>query len=240
MPCGGIYYIEGTSAHDCMECEKPDTDLWVEEWAGFIHSRCLEKYMATPEYDCIIAHDHAVEVDRKYTGLRADVARWYLWHAKRATRPRLNLPGCLNIKGAEGLQCDTAFGACACGMTHSMTNLLERLSTAAYDVRWDRLLRTWTLELRPLYVGTEPVILNWRAVNGFDFANPCVGRFQNMLCALLTDNEERWYRMDEPEGAWVPTDVNYFELPKAQAPSGYKRPSRHLTDRRVPSPTKKE
>jgi hypothetical protein len=69
MPCGGIYPINGswlantgTQKYPCFHCNKPDCDLWCEEWDAPIHSACVSEFLTGPEGQIVLAHGHKVTI----------------------------------------------------------------------------------------------------------------------------------------------------------------------------------
>lgn len=68
MPCGGIYPIRGADGgpvvveHMCWECRRPWPDCFVEEWDAYIHSECVEAFLAGEEGQIVLSHGHGVYI----------------------------------------------------------------------------------------------------------------------------------------------------------------------------------
>lgn len=62
MPCGGIWPIkpDNDPRSRCWVCDKPGSNLCVEEWDAVLHSSCLDAFMETDEGRLIIRHSHDI------------------------------------------------------------------------------------------------------------------------------------------------------------------------------------
>jgi hypothetical protein len=61
MPCGGIYPMRDIPKEiECFYCGDIGTTHMIEEWDAFIHERCIDDFLKTPEDEIIISHGHLI------------------------------------------------------------------------------------------------------------------------------------------------------------------------------------
>ena len=68
MPCGGIVPIKQSVIRSlpdldsltCWVCNKPNCELWCEEWDTPLHKACLKEFLASEEGKVIIDHQHLI------------------------------------------------------------------------------------------------------------------------------------------------------------------------------------
>ena len=61
MPCGGLYPVADTHKQ-CFSCGISDHSEYsfVDEWDAFLHDRCIEEFLASPEGEIVINHGHEI------------------------------------------------------------------------------------------------------------------------------------------------------------------------------------
>lgn len=66
MPCGGIYPVHGEPEWmlqgGCWVCgERGDGPYhFVEEWDAYLHTRCVDEFLRSPEGEVVVSHGHEV------------------------------------------------------------------------------------------------------------------------------------------------------------------------------------
>lgn len=62
MPCGGIVPF-GKDNGECWVCRQPGAHHFCFEWDCFLHAHCIPEFLESDEGECILLHNHTVDVD---------------------------------------------------------------------------------------------------------------------------------------------------------------------------------